>query len=171
MDSYTKLARQSIEHYLKTGGILQTSSDLPKEMLDKRAGVFVSLHKKSGELRGCIGTFIAIRRNIAEEIIHNAISAATEDRRFAPVALNELKNLDFSVDILSGPKPVAQNYPLNPKKLGLIVSSDDGRRGLLLPDIEDVNTPEEQISICRQKAGIDPDEEVTFAVFTVTRHH
>lgn len=175
---YIKLAKQSIEYYLKTGSILKTPAGLPKEMLGKRAGVFVSIHKapkssadKEGELRGCIGTFLPTRKNIAGEIIHNAVSAATEDYRFPPITLNELPDLVFSVDVLSKPKAVAKDFPLNPRKYGLIVSGLDGRRGLLLPDIAGVNTPEEQISICKLKGGIGPEEKVSLAVFTVTRHH
>ncbi len=95
-DPYIKLAKQSIEHYLKTGSALKTTKDLPKEMLQKSAGVFVSIHKKpqtdgkEGELRGCIGTFLPVRKNITGEIINNAISAATEDYRFPPITLNTL---------------------------------------------------------------------------------
>lgn len=170
-DPCLKLAKQSIEHYSKTGSILEAPKDLPKEMLENCAGVFVSIHKKSGELRGCIGTFLPTRKNIAEEIIHNAVSAATEDYRFPPITLNELADLVFSVDILSKPKPVANDFPLDPKIYGLIVSNANGRRGLLLPDIDGVNTPEEQISICKMKAGIGPEEKVNFTVFIVTRHH
>ena len=180
MDYYIELARQSVVHYLKTGKILETPANLPTEMLKKRAGVFVSIHKRERglprvpprrDLRGCIGTFLPTRKNVAGEIIYNAISAATEDWRFAPVTLDELDNLTFSVDVLSEPKQVPNDFPLDSKKYGLIVSCTDGRRGLLLPDIEGVSTPKEQISICKQKGGIGPNEKVTFSVFTVNRHH
>lgn len=164
--NYPILAKKAIEPYLKTGKILENT-----DKSTSRAGVFVCLHLKNGDLRGCIGTFLPKRKNIEEEIIYNAIAAATEDPRFPPVTLDELKNIDISVDILSIPKSVTDPYTLNPKRFGLIVSTPDGRRGLLLPDIEDVNNVEDQIRICKMKAGISPSEKVFFQVFTVKRYH
>jgi AmmeMemoRadiSam system protein A len=170
MDTYTSLARKAVVEYLLNYRLLKPPPNLPKEMLSRRAGVFVSLHHKNGSLRGCIGTYLPTQKNLAEEIIKNALSAAFRDPRFPPVTLEEIPSLVFSVDILSKPKPVPLNFPLNPKIYGLIVSSTDGRSGLLLPDIEGVDTPEDQIRICKMKAGIWQDEAVTFQIFTVTRH-
>lgn len=123
----------------------------------------------TGVLRGCIGTFLPTKKNVAEEIMHNSIAAATQDPRFPPVTEKELPNLVYSVDILSKPK-LAKKENLNPKKYGLIVVTKDGRRGLLLPDIPGVKTAEEQIQICKRKAGIGPNETITYQVFTVERH-
>lgn len=169
MNAYVKLAKETVKVYLKTGKVVEVPPNLPKELLTKRAGTFVSIHQKSGELRGCIGTFLPTQENLAQEIIKNSLSAAFNDPRFPPVTKNELKNLVFKVDILSQPKP-AREKELDPKKYGLIIFAPDGRRSLLLPNIPGVETPEQQIAICRQKAGIGPTEEIDLQTFTVERH-
>ncbi len=169
MDPYVKLAKETIETYIKTNKIPFLPKDLPPEMLKKRAGVFVSIHKKDGSLRSCIGTFLSTKPNLALEIVTNAISSATQDPRFSPITKEELPLLTYSVDILSQPKKATKKQ-LNPKKYGLIVSSSDGRRGLLLPDIPEVETAKQQIEICCQKAGIEPKEKVDYQIFTVERH-
>jgi AmmeMemoRadiSam system protein A len=165
--SYTNLARRSLEHYVLTGKMLQAPDNLPRE-LSRRAGVFVSL-KKQGHLRGCIGTFAPTRPNIAEEIISNAVNAGTGDPRFFPVEADELNELTYSVDILSEPEPIKNMGELDPKKYGVILRKGH-RSGLLLPDLEGVDTVEEQISIAKQKAGINPEEPVEMYRFAVTRH-
>lgn len=163
----TGLARESLAHYLKNGQLLDTPSELQPELLGQ-AGVFVSL-KKAGQLRGCIGTFTSTRATIAEEIIQNAVSAGTQDPRFWPVEAAELNELTVSVDILSQPEPVEGMDKLDPKCYGIVVHS--GRRtGLLLPDLDGVNTVEQQVEIARQKAGIRPEEAVELYRFTVTRY-
>lgn len=171
MDWYTKLTQQTIETYLKENRLIEPPKDLPKEMLKNKAGVFVSIHKKNGELRGCIGTFLPTKENIAQEIIHNAISAAFHDARFYPIQKNELGDLEISVDVLSKPELIDSIDKLDVKRYGIIVKADDGRTGLLLPDIEGVNSIDEQILIACQKAGINPAKE-KFALyrFTVERH-
>ncbi len=169
-DFYLDLARQTIETYIKEGKVISLPKNLPKELVNKKAGVFVSLHLKDGSLRGCIGTFVPTKKNLALEIIANAISSATQDPRFSPVTAKELPNLVYSVDILSASKTISKDKLSDPKKYGLIVSSQDGRRGLLLPDLPGVNNIEQQIAICRQKAGINPWEPVNYHVFTVERH-
>ncbi len=170
MDAYLNLAKQTIETYIKTGKIISPPKNLPKEMLTRRAGVFVSLHLKDGSLRGCIGTFVPTKKNIALEIIANAISSATQDPRFPPITEKELPKLAYSVDILSASKTISKDKLSDPKKYGLIVSSQDGRKGLLLPNLPGVKTIEEQIKICRMKAGINPWEPVNYHTFTVERH-
>lgn len=170
MDNYVKLAKDTIEAYIKTNKIPPLPKKLPQEMIKKKAGAFVSIHKKDGSLRGCIGTFMPTRPNLALEIITNAISSATQDPRFPPVSKEELSDLVYSVDVLSKPKKITKPYTLDPKRYGLIVSTPDGRRGLLLPNIPGVNTPEQQITICKTKAGIEPKEKVKFQTFTVERH-
>jgi len=169
-DPYTTLAKTAVETWIKTRKIIEVPRDLPKEMVRKQAGVFVSLHLKDGSLRGCIGTFLPTKENIAQEIIANAISAATADPRFPPVSKKELKELIYSVDILSQPKNVSKIRDLDVKRYGLIVSTPDGRRGLLLPAIPGVETAEEQFRICCLKGGIDPSEKVVLQTFTVKRH-
>jgi len=169
-DKYTELAKQTIETYIKTSKVISPPKDLPKEMLTKKAGVFVSLHLKDGSLRGCIGTFFPTCSNLSQEIIHNAISSATQDPRFPPITEKELSKIIYSVDTLSASKTVSKDILSDPKKYGLIISAQDGRRGLLLPDLPGVDTIEEQIKICRMKASINPWEPVSYQIFTVERH-
>jgi AmmeMemoRadiSam system protein A len=166
MHPVVRLARETVESYIGQKKIPKPK-DLTPEMKE-RAGVFVSL-KKFGELRGCIGTFEPTRANVAEEIINNAISSATQDPRFSPVNAAELSHLSYSVDILTKPEPVEDKSQLDPKKYGIIVNSG-GRKGLLLPDLERVNTVEQQIDICRLKAGISPHEPIKLYRFEVRRY-
>jgi len=159
------LARDTVERYIREGVVLRPEPSVPD--LQERAGVFVSIHKH-GELRGCIGTFEPMRENVAEEIVSNAISAATRDPRFPPVSSSELGQLDYNVDILTHPEPVESAEGLDPKKYGVIVESG-GRRGLLLPDLEGVDSVSQQIDICRMKAGIGRSEPVRLYRFEVRR--
>ena len=168
MSPLVKLAHEAIDAYVKEGRIMQSPAMLTPEMKEK-AGVFVSIHK-GGELRGCIGTFEPSRLSVAEEIIVNAISAATRDPRFESVQEEELKDLDISVDVLTPPEPIESKEQLNPKKYGAIVQRG-ARRGLLLPDLEGVDTAEQQIDICRLKADIMPGEKVRLYRFEVKRYH
>jgi len=165
MHPIAKLAKKTVESYI-CGVKLPEPEELTPEMKD-RAGVFVSLHKH-GELRGCIGTFEPTRANVAEEIISNAISSATRDPRFPPVKVSELEDLEYSVDILTPPEPVAGEKDLDPRKYGVIVESGS-KKGLLLPDLEGVDSVEEQISICHLKARIPFDEPVKLYRFQVRR--
>ncbi|AQU06300.1 AMMECR1 domain-containing protein [Dehalococcoides mccartyi] len=162
------LARAAVEAFVKEKKVITPSVELAAE-LSGEAGVFVSL-KKLGELRGCIGTFEAHFDNIADEIVSNAVSSAARDPRFEPVAEWELPLLSYSVDVLTPPQPVEDTNSLDAKKYGVIVESGH-LRGLLLPDLEGVDTPSEQISICRQKAGITADAPVKLYRFEVKRYH
>lgn len=162
-----KLAKDAIKEYVKSRRIINAPDELAEEM-KAQAGVFVSL-KKRGQLRGCIGTFTPTAKNIAEEIIHNAISAATRDPRFQPVGPSELDEIDYSVDVLSEPEKISGPEELDPKRYGVIVKSGM-RKGLLLPDIEGVDTVEEQIDIAKSKAGIYTDEDVELYRFEVKRY-
>lgn len=165
---YVRLARESLTTYLTTGKPMKHIPNyVTEEMKNTKRGVFVSL-KKYGELRGCIGTFLPTTDSVAEEIIRNAIEAGVEDPRFGEVKESELLNMDFSVDVLTEPLP-AEKTELNPKEYGVIVASG-GRRGLLLPDLEGVDTVEEQLSIALQKAGIGQHEPYTIKKFKVIRH-
>ncbi len=164
-----QLARQSIIYYLKNKKRLSLPDNLPPELTEKRAGVFVSL-KKNGKLRGCIGTFLPTQDNIALEIIENAISAAVHDPRFSTVTLDEVEKLTISVDILSAPEEVKDISELDPKKYGIIVSHGY-KKGLLLPDLEGVDTVEQQIDIARQKAGIYVNEDFKIERFEVKRYY
>ncbi len=164
MHEYPKLALDSIKHYLEKGEVMEA----PKELSGKKAGAFVSLHTKDGGLRGCIGTFLPTQESVEEEIIQNAISAATKDPRFEPVT--DVEGLEISVDVLAEPEE-CKIEDLDPKKYGVIVSSGV-RRGLLLPDLDGVETTEKQLSIACAKAGIAyGQEEFEVERFKVERYH
>jgi AmmeMemoRadiSam system protein A len=173
MDPYIKLAKETIKNYLLTKKMIEVPKDLPLEILTKRAGVFICF-KNKGELRGCIGTFMPVYENVAQEIIQNTISAATQDHRFIPVQAHEMENLKITIDILSEPEKIEDEEinQLNPKKFGIVVKSEDGyRSGLLLPDLEGVDTVADQVSIACEKAGINEySENFTVYKFTVERH-
>jgi len=159
----TALAKETVETYVREGKTPPPPQELTPEMQEK-AGVFVSIHKL-GALRGCIGTFEPQQKNVAEEIIINAISSATRDPRFPPIAPEELQDLD----VLTKPEPVEDESQLDPKKYGVIVEAG-WQKGLLLPDLEGVDTVEYQIDICRQKGGISPEEPVKLYRFEVKRY-
>lgn len=168
-DPWVKLARRSLETYVKTSQRLTSlPEDLPTEMTTQQAGAFVSLHK-NGQLRGCIGTIAPTCENLAWEIVQNAISACSRDPRFSPVRPNELDELEYSVDVLGAPEPVDSPAALDPKTYGVIVSCG-GRRGLLLPDLDGVDSVEAQLSIALQKGGIRENEPYKIERFKVVRH-
>ncbi|MGI6131566.1 MAG: AmmeMemoRadiSam system protein A [Bacillota bacterium] len=164
---YVSLARQAVEEYVRHRKIMPAPEPLPEGM-ERAAGVFCSIHK-GGQLRGCIGTTEPVRASIAEEIISNAISAAMRDPRFEPVEEGELDDLVFSVDVLSEPEPISGPDELDPARYGVIVRRG-GRVGLLLPDLDGIDTVQEQVGIARRKAGIGEREPVELARFEVTRY-
>ena len=131
-DAYVRLARYSIEHFVKTGRRAKLPESLPEELLSTRAGVFVSL-KKHGNLRGCIGTISPVTSSIAEEIMRNAVSACSEDPRFDPVREDELDEIIYSVDVLSPAEPINSENELDVERYGVIVTSGQ-RRGLLFAE-------------------------------------
>lgn len=168
-DPWVRLARQTIETYIRKGTKMEMPSDLPEELYTRRAGAFVSL-KEEGKLRGCIGTIAPVRSCLAEEIMDNAVSAATKDPRFSPVKENELDRLVYSVDVLGGTERITSLKELDVKRYGVVVTRGR-KRGLLLPDLEGVDTPEEQVAIAKRKAGIPEDEEdIILERFEVVRH-
>jgi AmmeMemoRadiSam system protein A len=197
MNSYILLAKQAIENYIQNKKTISLPDDLPKEFINRRAGTFVTI-EKNGELRGCIGTYLATRKNIAEEIIHNAIAAATEDYRFGLITKEELPELSYTIYILSEPELVKdikdptkfseENFRragLDQKKYGIIVKTAPlsptgdvvfnghfiAKTGLLLPDLENINTIEKQIFIACQKGGIDPRlEKIIIYKFSVEKY-
>jgi len=166
------LARTTIERYVGEGRRINPPKELSREM-ERQAGAFVTIHRR-GQLRGCIGTIQPTCDNVAEEVIQNAISAATRDPRFPPVRRDELEELDIKVDVLGEPEPVHSLEELDPKRYGLIVQSkrQSWKRGLLLPDLEGIDTVEKQVYWTRyHKAGIaDPDEPVQMFRFEVMRY-
>ena len=168
-DPLVRLARLSVESFVGSGRKAAVPEWATEEMTGRRAGVFVSLHEH-GRLRGCIGTILPVTDSIAREIIDNAVSAAARDPRFEPVRPEELPYLDISVDVLTAPERIAGPEELDVKRYGVIVSSGS-KRGLLLPDLDGVDTVEEQIDIARRKGGIAEGAPVLLERFEVIRHH
>lgn len=168
-DPYVRLARASLESWIREHKKLSIPDWVPEEMRTQKAGAFVSIHEH-GNLRGCIGTILSTTDSVAEEIIQNAISASTRDPRFYPIRKDELPNLDISVDVLGSPEVIDSPSLLDVKRYGVIVSYGR-RRGLLLPDLDGVDTVEDQIDIARQKGGIRSTDPYTLERFEVIRHH
>lgn len=167
-DPWADLAWWSVDSWVLNRRVMEVPEGLPETLTQTRAGAFVSIHKQ-GILRGCIGTVAPTRVSLAEEIIHNAVSAAARDPRFEPIRPEELSALEISVDVLGVPEAIASEADLDVKRYGVIVSRGH-RRGLLLPDLDGVDTVEQQIAIARQKAGISPGEKIKLERFEVVRH-
>jgi AmmeMemoRadiSam system protein A len=172
MDPFVELARLTIHHFTRYE---QPPTRIPEEirlaLAGQRAATFVSLHTLQGELRGCKGTLEPSRSSLEEEVVSNAISACSRDTRFAPVRAEELDNLEIQVDVLSPLEPIQDPSALDVKRYGVLVATPDGRQGVLLPDLETIDTVESQIAIACRKAGIHPRREVfTLARFTTIRH-
>ncbi len=169
---YVQLAKQTVERFVRADRFLW-SQDLPLEIgaafeSEPPAGVFVSI-KKHGDLRGCIGTIEATQTNVGMEIVHNAVAACSRDPRFLPITDDELHHLTYSVDVLTEPELIGGEDELDPSRYGVIVECA-GRRGLLLPDLEGVDSVEEQVRIARMKAGIGDDKTVKLYRFEVQRY-
>lgn len=168
-DPFVALARKALETFVRTGKRLPRPDDLPEPLTRERAGVFVSL-KKEGRLRGCIGTISPTTACVADEILRNAVHSGTEDPRFEPVTADELPRLVYSVDVLGKAEPIASKAMLDVQRFGVIVRRG-ARTGLLLPNLEGVDTIDEQIGIALRKAGIGEAEPYTLERFEVIRHH
>ncbi len=163
------LARQTIEAFVREKKVISAPEKL-SELLNQRAACFVSIKTLDGDLRGCIGTIEPEKNTLAEELIANAISAATRDPRFPPVRADELSNLNYSVDVLLQPELVRLE-DLDPNVYGVIVEDQDGvRRGLLLPNLEGIDTAAKQVEIASRKAGISPGTEVKLWRFRSERY-
>jgi hypothetical protein len=162
------LARQAILHYLSTGEHLEPVDELSLAW-QRPAGAFVSL-KWGGELRGCVGTCAPTQPTVVHEVMQNAVSAATADPRFSPITLDDMADMDISVDVLSAVEKVAGEEQLDPTRFGVIVRAGE-RGGVLLPDIPQVTTAAIQLAITRRKAGIPPGEPVEIYRFEVTRYY
>ncbi len=167
-DPWVQLAWQSVESWVLDHRVMDVPDGLPAALTANRAGAFVSIHKQ-GRLRGCIGTIAPTQASLAEEIIRNAVSAAARDPRFDPIRPDELRWLEINVDVLGEPEDIASEDALDVKRYGVIVSKGH-RRGLLLPDLDGVDTVRQQVDIARRKAGIGPDEKVNLQRFEVVRH-
>ncbi len=169
MHPLVQLAKNAVELYVREGKILEVREDEIPAELKERAGVFICL-KIDGVLRGCIGTFQPTEPDMAHETVRNAISAATCDPRFTCVRAEELGVIEYTVDVLTPPEPVKERNELDPRRYGVIVQAG-ARRGLLLPDLEGVDTVDFQVSIAMQKAGIPQGTPVKLFRFEVKRYH
>lgn len=163
-----RLARYALESFVRTRRLPPAPEWLAPALRGRRAGAFVCL-KREGSLRGCIGTIEPVCASLAEEIMENAVSAGLRDPRFPPVSAEELPLLSYSVDVLEPPEPVGSPEELDPRRYGVVVRSGP-RKGLLLPDLEGVDSVEEQLDIARGKAGILPGEEYSIERFRVVRY-
>lgn len=168
-DAYVQLARRTIEAYVRTGEMIPVPEGLPEEMYRKRAGVFVSI-KEEGRLRGCIGTIQAAQPSLVQEIIENAVSACSRDPRFPAIGREELDKLSISVDVLGDTEKISSAEQLDVKRYGVVVTRGY-KRGLLLPNLDGVDTVEEQIAIAKRKAGIGENDGVKLERFEVVRHY
>lgn len=168
-DGYVRLAREALENRVMGRSLPEWSEAYPGELLTRQAGVFVSL-KLNGNLRGCIGTFAPACDTLFEEIVQNALKAGLEDPRFLPVDREELREIEYSVDVLEKPEKIRSIKELDPLTYGIIVQKGV-RRGLLLPDLEGIDRVEKQLEIALQKANIRPDEDYEISRFKVERHH
>ena len=167
---FVKLAVQAVHHFLSEGKPMPCPSPVPDGMNDQ-SGAFVSIKKKiSYELRGCIGTVTPNQNNLAKEIIQNAVNAATRDPRFKPITIEELDQLLFSVDVLTPLEPIDNPEQLNPKQYGLSIKYEE-RQGILLPDLEGINTAQRQIDLCLKKGNIKKDAAYQMYRFEVKRCH
>lgn len=168
-DPYAALAKESVEGIVRSGGPIDRPAHVPSELMDERAGVYVSLCDRAG-LRGCAGTFEPVTGCIADEIMRNAASAAAGGARFAPVRLCELDGLSYAVDVLRPAMPVGSVSELDPARWGVAVSKGR-RRGIALPGLEGVGTAREQVAIAKRAAGVDlADDDVELARFEAVRH-
>ena len=167
--AYVLWAIEVIENFINRGIVVDVPQYIPHQLLEIQAGAFVSLHTQNNTLRGCIGTFVSTQKNLALEIRENAIAAATRDPRFNALSPDELEYVTVSVDVLSLPVECEDVKELDPKKLGVIVESGY-KRGLLLPDLEGVDTVEQQLDIAKRKAGIASNEQIKIYNFEVNRY-
>jgi len=163
MHPLVSLAKTAVEKYIKTREIIEPQKKIPQKFLTKKSGVFVTI-KKNNQLRGCIGTCLPCKKNIATEVISNAISAASKDYRFDQIKKEDLPLLSYTVCLLSKPVSVKEINQLNPKKFGIIVKSAPNQKtpsktAVLLPNLKGIDTPQSQISIACQKGNIDPKQE------------
>jgi len=165
MNNFCQLARQSLAHYLNQGTVMKDS-----RRVGYRAGCFVSLHSPDGALRGCIGTISPVEDDLVSEIIQNAVSCGTRDPRFPPVSPSELPDLKIEVSVLKPPQPILNLSELDHRRYGVVVEQGH-KRGVLLPDLEGVDSVEQQLAITKRKASIFNNDPLTISRFEVEKHH
>lgn len=169
MHPLPELAARAVAHFIRTRQILPTPQAGFSPFADQQAGVFVTLKTPTGDLRGCIGTIAPVYANVLEETIYNAVSAASRDPRFSPVQPAELEGLGYSVSVLHPPEAIQSLDLLDPAHYGVIVTARE-RRGLLLPELEGIDTPQQQVYHATLKAGLMPGEPVQLQRFRVDKY-
>jgi AmmeMemoRadiSam system protein A len=163
-----KIARSSIEYYLKTGKPVELSSK-DKEMLVP-AAVFVTLTENK-RLRGCIGTTIA-QLPLYQAVSQLAVAAAVDDTRFSPVGAGELKDIHIEISVLSPLEKIKSADEIKPNYNGVVVKKGF-RSGLFLPQVWEQLPDKENFmdELCYEKAGLDPkawkDKDTQLFTFTV----
>jgi AmmeMemoRadiSam system protein A len=170
MDPYVQLAQLAVKEYVINQRIIPVPPNTPAELLTRKAGVFVTL-LKGKQLRGCIGTFLPTKENVSQEIITNAIAACSRDPRFMPIEFSEFPTLSYEVSLLQEPQPLTDFNQHDPQKHGLIVRAPDGRSGLLLPGLEDIDLTEKQLALACQKGGLDPHRDSLECFHFTTEKH
>jgi len=171
---YTQIALKTISHYLTNGNLKKFHfSDTPKNILEQKRACFVSIHNSEGELRGCIGTIEPVYHSLYEEIVNNAVAAATRDTRFRQLTRNEFDDIEISVDVLTIPEEIFDFSDLDFKIYGVIVSDGNYKRGILLPNLDGIESVDHQIQIAQRKAGLAdvPLDQLRIYRFTSTRYH
>jgi AmmeMemoRadiSam system protein A len=146
------LGRHAIDTYLRTRRLIDPPDPIPPELRAPSA-LFVTL-RKNGEMRGCVGSVRPTEATAAHELIRYAVASAVRDPRFDPVRLDEVSALTIKVQLLDPPEPTDVSE-LDPHNFGIIVRCGD-RQALLLPGIDGIDTPEQQLLAACQKAAIDP---------------
>ncbi|MBF2054762.1 MAG: AmmeMemoRadiSam system protein A [Candidatus Sericytochromatia bacterium] len=169
MHPLPELAARAVTHFVETRQVLETPQTGFDPFIAQKAGVFVTLKTPANALRGCIGTISPVYANVLEETIYNAIAAASRDPRFPPVQPNDLSGLKYSVSVLHPPEPIQSLDLLDPAHYGVIVTARH-HRGLLLPDLEGIDTPQKQVYHATLKAGLTPGEPVQLQRFRVDKY-
>lgn len=170
---YAKIAYDAILMYVKTGQKIKKEESKIPPALKLKLACFVSIYENKEKLRGCVGTAEPVQDNLYNEIIENAISAATGDPRFKPLTETELSKISVTVDVLSLPKKVEDIAELKPHKHGIIIEDDTGKKSLLLPNLDGIDSTEKQIEIAKKKAGIEKNksiDDLNIQFFTTTRY-
>jgi AmmeMemoRadiSam system protein A len=168
---YVRLARLTAYRLLRREPLPKSGAEVAAntDIWGMERACFVSIKTLRHSLRGCIGTILPTQPSVDREIIANAAASSTRDPRFPPMRAEELDNVVFSVDVLSLPEPVSDRKELDPAVWGVIVSRG-WQRGVLLPDLEGVDTVERQLEIAAQKAGLPGLDAVTIERFRVDRY-
>jgi len=161
-----KLAIRSVKYFIETGNPLPCPAHLP-DFLRQSAGIFVSI-KKQGSLRGCIGTITPKYKNLAEEVIQNALRSASEDPRFDPIQKKELPSLTFSVDVMKPLEKIDSIKDQNIKQFGLVIRGE-GKQSVLLPDLDIIKSADQQLQVCLKKGGFKWNDTYEIFRFEVKR--